>query len=132
MMVLIHQPSLFMAVVAILWRIWRFQNWVIFEGKQLGIPALMHQFHQRYDEWVSLPVDRLPQPSIPLINHFAPEEANMLVCMWDGATRSGSHSAGGMVIMSPARNVLMASGIQISLIDDPMVVELLVLRVAIV
>ncbi|CAL1395838.1 unnamed protein product [Linum trigynum] len=38
---LIHQPSVVMAVVAILWRIWRSRNWVVFEGKQFEIPALM-------------------------------------------------------------------------------------------
>ncbi|CAL1367109.1 unnamed protein product [Linum trigynum] len=51
--------------------------------------------------------------------------------MWDGVTQSGSHSAGGMVLMTPAREILLANGVQFSCIADPMVVELLVLREAV-
>ncbi|CAL1377707.1 unnamed protein product [Linum trigynum] len=54
----------------------------------------------------------------------------MVVCMWDAATRSGSHAAGGMVILNLARDILMAKGVQFPGIDDPAVVELLVLREA--
>ncbi|CAL1362037.1 unnamed protein product [Linum trigynum] len=49
LLVLIHQPSVVMAVVAVLWRIWRSRNWVVFEGKQFGILAPMRQFHQQYE-----------------------------------------------------------------------------------
>ncbi|CAL1385231.1 unnamed protein product [Linum trigynum] len=47
--------------------------------------------------------------------------------MWDGATRSGSHSAGGLVLMTPARDILMAKGVQFPWFDDPLVVELIAL-----
>ncbi|CAL1401916.1 unnamed protein product [Linum trigynum] len=58
-------------------------------------------------------------------------QAAGVVCLWDGATRKGSHSAGGMVLRSLSGGVLMAKGIQFPGIDDPTVVELLVLREAI-
>ncbi|CAL1360111.1 unnamed protein product [Linum trigynum] len=57
---IIHQPSQFMAVVAVLWRIWRSRNWFVFEGKQFEIPALMRQYNQQVGEWLSLPSD--PEP----------------------------------------------------------------------
>ncbi|CAL1399241.1 unnamed protein product [Linum trigynum] len=55
-----------------------------------------------------------------------------LVCMWDGATKGGSHSAGGMVLFDPARTVLLARGVQFAQMDDPVVMELLVLRETII
>ncbi|CAL1376453.1 unnamed protein product [Linum trigynum] len=33
LMLLLAQPNLFLAVVPLLWRIWRSRNWVVFEGK---------------------------------------------------------------------------------------------------
>ncbi|CAL1383715.1 unnamed protein product [Linum trigynum] len=41
LLALVHQPILFMSVVAVFWRIWHSRNWVVFDGKQFGIPALM-------------------------------------------------------------------------------------------
>ncbi|CAL1393497.1 unnamed protein product [Linum trigynum] len=55
----------------------------------------------------------------------------LVVCMWDGATRSGSHAAGGMVLITPAKVILLAKGVQFHSIDDPMVVELLLMQEAI-
>ncbi|CAL1400038.1 unnamed protein product [Linum trigynum] len=75
-----------------------------------------------------LSVGQAPQASLPVVQQLGPVGPNMVVCMWDGATRSGSHSVGGMVILNPARDILLAKGIQFSVIDDPVVVELLVLR----
>ncbi|CAL1406389.1 unnamed protein product [Linum trigynum] len=95
MLALVHDPSLFMTVVAILWRIWRSRIWVVFEGKQFGIPALMRQ---QYEEWVGLPVDQQPRMSFQVIQPGTRVDDSRLVCMWDGATRRGSHSAGGMVL----------------------------------
>ncbi|CAL1411943.1 unnamed protein product [Linum trigynum] len=51
--------------------------------------------------------------------------------MWDGAIRPGSHSAGGLVLLSPTRSVLMVKGVQLHLLEDPMAVELIVLREAV-
>ncbi|CAL1372154.1 unnamed protein product [Linum trigynum] len=55
-----------------------------------------------------------------------------LVCIWDGATKGGSHSAGGMVLFDSPRTLLLARGVQFAQMDDPAVVELLVLREAII
>ncbi|CAL1383817.1 unnamed protein product [Linum trigynum] len=132
MMALIHQPQLFMAVVAILWRIWRSRNWVVFEGKQFGFPTLLRQFHQQYEEWVRLPVDRVLQSPAPVGGSTRlGDKGGGVVCMWDGAVRPDSHSAGGIVLFSPAREVLMVKGVHFPLLGDPMTVELLVLREAI-
>ncbi|CAL1383031.1 unnamed protein product [Linum trigynum] len=57
---------------------------------------------------------------------------NRIVCMWDGAVRRGSHSAGGVVLMTPQRDVWLVKGVHFPCLDDPMVVELLVLREAVV
>ncbi|CAL1374602.1 unnamed protein product [Linum trigynum] len=127
---LIQSPGLFMAIVCLLWRIWRSRNWVVFEGKQFGFPALMRQFHQQYEEWVSLsPAVGARQARSPRVSVGGDSR---VVCMWDGATKLGSHSAGGMVLMTPARGIMLVKGYQLQGIDDPMVVELLVLREAIV
>ncbi|CAL1407013.1 unnamed protein product [Linum trigynum] len=110
LLALIHQPAVVMAVVAALWRIWRSRNRVVFEGKQFGIPALMRQFHQQFEEWVGLPVDQTPRVQILMMQPTTQVGDSHLVCMWDGATRSGSHSAGGMVLFDPERTLLLARG----------------------
>ncbi|CAL1377149.1 unnamed protein product [Linum trigynum] len=124
LMALIHQPDLFMAVVAILWRIWSSRNWVVFQGKQFGFPALMRHFHQQYEEWVRLPRDRIPRTvppaAVPPGTHqvgLAGEDS--VVCMWDGAVRRGSHSAGGMVLLTPTGGVWLVRGVQFPCMDDP-------------
>ncbi|CAL1376352.1 unnamed protein product [Linum trigynum] len=66
LLAILQQPSQFMGVIAILWKIWRSRNWVVFEGKQFGILALMRQYHQQVGEWLSLPNDpRRPSLSPP-------------------------------------------------------------------
>ncbi|CAL1359430.1 unnamed protein product [Linum trigynum] len=120
-----------MAVVAILWRIWRSRNWVVFEGKQLDFPALMRQYNQQYEEWVGLPVDRGPRSTVSPPPHPSLGGEGRMVCMWDGATRMGSHSAGGFVVLSPTKVIQVAEGLQFPGIDDPLVAEVLVLRDAI-
>ncbi|CAL1354917.1 unnamed protein product [Linum trigynum] len=131
LMALVPQAPLFMKVVAVLWRIWRSRNWVVFEGKQFGIPALIRQFNQQFEEWVSLPIDR-PQPLLaPLPGPQSLVSTGQASCRWDGATMSGSHSAGGMVLVDANGDPVLAAGFQIPHIDSPPVVELLVLREAI-
>ncbi|CAL1358509.1 unnamed protein product [Linum trigynum] len=132
LLALIHQPSLVMAVVPVLWRIWRSRNWVVFEDKQFGFPTLMRQFQQQYEEWVGLPVDRTPMIITPVMQPTMQVGGSHLVCMWGGATKCGSHSAGGMVLLDPERRILLAKGVQFSQLDDPRMVELLVLRDAII
>ncbi|CAL1367593.1 unnamed protein product [Linum trigynum] len=132
MLALVHDPSLLMAVVAILWRICRSRNWVVFEGKQFGITALMRQFHQQYEEWVGLPIDQPLRISGPVVRSGTHVDDSRLICMWDGATRRGSHSAGGMVLFDPGWTLLRAKGVQFAQIDEPMMVELLVMREAII
>ncbi|CAL1394229.1 unnamed protein product [Linum trigynum] len=98
-----------MAIVSILWRIWQSRNLVVFEGKQFGFPALMRQFSQQYEEWVGLPVDVPPMPPPPMVPRSGGSgQAAGFTCQWDGDTRKGSHSAGGMVLLSPSGDVLMA------------------------
>ncbi|CAL1372275.1 unnamed protein product [Linum trigynum] len=91
----------------------------------------MRQFHQQYEEWTDLPTDQVPRPPITIVQSTSPVGDSHLVCMWDGATKGGSHSAGGMVLFDPARTLLLARGVQFTQMDDPGVVELLVLRDAI-
>ncbi|CAL1361780.1 unnamed protein product [Linum trigynum] len=119
-----------MAVVAVLWRIWKSRNWVVFEGKQFGFPTLMRQFHQQCAEWERLPAERATPGRNPVLHSPGLPEVSSLVCMWDGATRAGSHSAGGMVLLGPHREILLAQGVQYRSMDDPRVVETLVLREA--
>ncbi|CAL1362041.1 unnamed protein product [Linum trigynum] len=91
----------------------------------------MRQFHQQYEEWVGLPVDQQPRMSSRVVHTGTRVDDSRLVCMWDGATRRRSHSAGGMVLYGPGRTVIRAKGVQFARLDEPMVVELLVLREAI-
>ncbi|CAL1398789.1 unnamed protein product [Linum trigynum] len=132
LMALINQPTVFMAVVAILWRIWRSRNWVVFEGKQFDIPVLMRQFVQQYEEWVRLPRDRVCRPPQPDQGQLISDGPPRMVCRWDGATRRGSHSAGGVVLFSQTGEVGMVRGIQLPGIDSPQLVELLALREAVI
>ncbi|CAL1401608.1 unnamed protein product [Linum trigynum] len=120
-----------MVVVAVLWRIWRSQNWVVLEGKQFGIPVLLCQFHQQYQEWVRLPVDLCLRAAPPLGVLGNANLSHSITCMWDGLTSSGSHSAGGIVIKDFTGHVLLVRGVQFPGMDDPMVAELLVLREAV-
>ncbi|CAL1354012.1 unnamed protein product [Linum trigynum] len=131
LLVVVQNPALVMSVVAVLWQIWRSRNWVVFEGKQFGIVALMRQFHQQVQEWSSLPRDQndqLVRPPSPIVRYAGDATA---ICMWDGAVRLGSHAAGGMVILNYDRAVILAKGVHFSFLGDPMVVEALVLREAI-
>ncbi|CAL1408424.1 unnamed protein product [Linum trigynum] len=132
LLALISQPQLFMAVVGILWRIWRSRNWVVFEGKQFGIEALMRQFHQQYEEWVRLPVDKGRTLLAPVEEGIGMDGiGGEVICQWDGGIRPGSHAAGGIVLLSPDRMVLLVKGVQFPFLGDPKTVELLVLREAI-
>ncbi|CAL1409895.1 unnamed protein product [Linum trigynum] len=92
----------------------------------------MRQFNQQYEEWVGLTADQAPRAQIPIMQSTAQVGDSHLVCMWDRATKGGSHSAGGMVLFDTARTFLLARGVQFSQMDDPVVVELLVLRNAII
>ncbi|CAL1412455.1 unnamed protein product [Linum trigynum] len=60
----------------------------------------------------------------------APQAESGVVCRWDGATRTGSHSAGGMVLSSEG-GILRAKGVQFPIIEDPVVAEVLALREAV-
>ncbi|CAL1355213.1 unnamed protein product [Linum trigynum] len=91
LMALLDQPALFLAIVAILWRIWRSSNWVVFEGKQYGITTLMRHFTQQYEEWVRLPVDIPLQAHAPAAHQSIREDSSVVIIGWDGATRRGSH-----------------------------------------
>ncbi|CAL1361259.1 unnamed protein product [Linum trigynum] len=131
LLAIIKDPSQIMAVVAVLWRIWKSRNWVVFEGKQFGFPALLRQYHQQLGEWVSLPREGMgcnPVDCIPRVPH-APQ--GTIVCRWDGAVRYGSHSARGVVLLGPDREVDGAIGVYLPEVDDPKLVELLVFREAI-
>ncbi|CAL1397657.1 unnamed protein product [Linum trigynum] len=92
----------------------------------------MRQFNQQYQEWINLPGDRPhPRPPASSSSPLGTTNAGSFICQWDGATRRGSHSAGGMVIRSSAGLVVGARGVQFGIIDDPLVVEMLTLRDAI-
>ncbi|CAL1411866.1 unnamed protein product [Linum trigynum] len=109
-----------MTVVSVPWRIWRSRNLVVFEGKQYGFPALMRQFSQQYEEWVGLPMDASPPPQHSLQVVQQPgmlDPTAGVACQWDGATRKGSHSVGGLVLPTPIGGVLMARGVQFHGID---------------
>ncbi|CAL1383578.1 unnamed protein product [Linum trigynum] len=132
LLAIVHQPSQFLAVIAILWRIWRSRNWVVFEGKQFSIPVLLRQYNQQVGEWLDLPRDpQSPSALLPDRPIGLASESGGPVCRWDGAVRRGSHSAGGMVLLNEAGTPLWAAGIQFPDLDEPMVVELLTLREAV-
>ncbi|CAL1381312.1 unnamed protein product [Linum trigynum] len=71
------------------------------------------------------------QARVPTAHQSVQEDSSGVICSWDRATRRGSHSASGVVLMSQSRGVLWAAGIQFPIIDDPLIVELLFLREAI-
>ncbi|CAL1396769.1 unnamed protein product [Linum trigynum] len=69
--------------------------------------------------------------SFPVLQPLCQEDDSRFICMWDGASRNGSHSAGGMVLFDPARSRILAKGVQFPQIDEPKMMELLVLREAV-
>ncbi|CAL1374106.1 unnamed protein product [Linum trigynum] len=91
----------------------------------------MRQFHQQCEEWERLLVDCATPSLTPILHPTGLAEAPTIVCMWDGATRAGSHLADGMVLFGPHREILLDQGTQFRSIDDPLVVESLALREAI-
>ncbi|CAL1377911.1 unnamed protein product [Linum trigynum] len=128
---LVHQPSMWLAIFAVIWRIWKSHNWVVFEGKQFCLLALMRQYTQQIEEWARLPIEDSPRsPDVGALEP-TPKGSFEVICGWDWATRRDSHSAGGMVPMTPSRDVLRASGVQFPVISDPAIVELLALHEAI-
>ncbi|CAL1377023.1 unnamed protein product [Linum trigynum] len=54
-----------------------------------------------------------------------------VICKWDGAINHASHSAGGVVVMNPAGEVLRAKGVQFVGVDEPLVAEMLTLHEAV-
>ncbi|CAL1380781.1 unnamed protein product [Linum trigynum] len=125
---ILRHDHLVMAVTAVLWRIWRSRNWVVFEGKQFGFPALMRQYHQQYQEWINFPAGKAQRgPASPEVE----VPPCPMICLWDGATKAASHSAGGMVVKNQLGNTLIARGFQFAGIEDPLVAEALALRKAI-
>ncbi|CAL1404059.1 unnamed protein product [Linum trigynum] len=126
----IHQPHLLMAVVAGLWRIWKSRNWVVFEGKQFGILALLRQYYQQYQEWMRIPGERGHHLCRSSVSSDSTTVVQSITCRWDGATKAGSHAAGGIVINDLDGNILLVRGVQLPDTDDPLGAEMLVLREA--
>ncbi|CAL1409720.1 unnamed protein product [Linum trigynum] len=91
----------------------------------------MRQFNQQVQEWISLPRDRLDQLPHPPASPLNSVGSNLAICMWDGAMRNGSHEVDGMVILNSDKAAILAKGIQFLVLDDPMIIEILVLREAI-
>ncbi|CAL1360158.1 unnamed protein product [Linum trigynum] len=75
--------------------------------------------------------DRATNADRPQVHPVGLDGPQETVCRWDGATKSGSHSAGGMVIMNQAGEIIFANGVQFRMIYDPLVVEVLALREAV-
>ncbi|CAL1406331.1 unnamed protein product [Linum trigynum] len=118
-----------MALVVLLWRIWKSRNWAAFEGKQFLIPQLMRQYHQQLHKWVSIPDDRLVQDQVPLQRNLG-EVGPSIVCIWDGAVCVGSHSAGGLILKDDGGSVVLARDMVFKNIVEPLLVETIVLREA--
>ncbi|CAL1406384.1 unnamed protein product [Linum trigynum] len=121
------QRAEIMALVALLWRIWKSRNWVSFEGKLILIPQLMRQYHQQLHERVSLPEDRLAPDRHPLQHNLEVVDLTYVV-MWDEAVRADSHSVGGLIIKDGGGPVLLARGMVFEDVVNPLVVDTIVLR----
>ncbi|CAL1401701.1 unnamed protein product [Linum trigynum] len=91
----------------------------------------MRQYNQQVDEWLRVPVEQDTPFSGPVLPPSGTASGSPVICMWDGATQHGSHSARGVVLMTRGRDTLMARGGQFPCIDDPVVVEVLALREAV-
>ncbi|CAL1399702.1 unnamed protein product [Linum trigynum] len=131
LLAIVTDPPQVMAVVAVLWRIWKSRNWVVFDGKQFGILSLLRQYHQQLREWTSLPRDVVAGAQAGVTPLGSSARQASLICRWDDAVQRGSHSAGGMVMLGLDGVVVGAIGVCFPGIDDPLLVELLALRKAI-
>ncbi|CAL1354109.1 unnamed protein product [Linum trigynum] len=88
----------------------------------------MRQFHQQYQEWSRLPLPPRGWPPVPQTDLSNGGDPSSVICLWDGATRCGLHSAGGIVLLTPSGQVLLETGVQFEDIDESMLVELIAHR----
>ncbi|CAL1400672.1 unnamed protein product [Linum trigynum] len=124
-----------MRFVSLLWRVWKSHNWVVFEGCQYQREVLRNQWVTPVEEWKrmrSVEEDRHQgrRQVAPLAPLRFPQGVSW-VCSFDGAVREASHSAVGIVLQGPYGVVVRALGKGLADLTDPMLVELMAIREAI-
>ncbi|CAL1412892.1 unnamed protein product [Linum trigynum] len=55
-------PQRVVRLAALLWRIWKARNWVVFQDKQVLIPVLVVQYQSQVREWLAVLGDGVAQP----------------------------------------------------------------------
>ncbi|CAL1377793.1 unnamed protein product [Linum trigynum] len=126
-------------LVALLWRIWKSRNWVVFDHVQYAIPRLVRQYESQVREWLAVvqPAQR-QQESGRLGGEMTgggwPRQVPDVIqysCFVDGAVAPGSHGAGGLVVRDAMGSVCFVKGFSYAGLVDPFLVELIAFRDAI-
>ncbi|CAL1383383.1 unnamed protein product [Linum trigynum] len=123
-------------MVALLWRIWKSRNWVVFEHIQYDLTCLVRQFEMQVREWMAF----VQPEQVPVLQRRissggrGPVQLHLALpfsCYVDGAVAPGSHGAGGLVIRDGMGRVCMVKGFYYAGIVDPFLVELVAFRDAV-
>ncbi|CAL1375609.1 unnamed protein product [Linum trigynum] len=123
--------------VALLWRIWKSRNWVVFDQVQFGMSTLVRQFEEQVREWLALiesgnykqVQEQQGRGESGGVKGLQP--AMPYCCFVDGAVLDGSHGAGGMVVYDGLGRVCFVQGFRYAGLVDPFLVELVAFRDAV-
>ncbi|CAL1380619.1 unnamed protein product [Linum trigynum] len=129
-----HEPSpeRVCTIVAVLWRIWKARNWVVFELKQVHFAMLRQQLTFQIQEWLQGGVLVRVDPVSSCQDVVGEEYVESgLTCSFDGAVCGQSHAAFGIVIRDASRAVVLARGGHLDGAFDLSLVELIALHEAI-
>ncbi|CAL1399998.1 unnamed protein product [Linum trigynum] len=125
--------------VAMLWRIWKSRNWVVFDHVQYAIPRLVQQYESQVKEWLSIVQPVQVQRDLSRLGgemgggSRCSQGLGVVAysCFVDGAVAPGSHGAGGLVVRDAMGSVCFVQGFSYAGLVDPFLVELVAFRDAI-
>ncbi|CAL1409682.1 unnamed protein product [Linum trigynum] len=131
----VTNEEVIMRLVSLLWRMWKSRNWMVFEGCQYTREVLRNQWMVQVEEWqrgTRIAEARSQTQGVRMpVDPERPPLGVSWVCSFDGAVSQASHSAVGIVLKGADGVVVSAVGKGWAGVMDPMLVELLALREAI-
>ncbi|CAL1408963.1 unnamed protein product [Linum trigynum] len=121
------------AFVALLWRIWKSRNWVVFDHVQYSVSTLVRQYEAQVREWLASMQPSQDQRMPGQVSRGLAEVGRVLSfsCFVDGAAAPGSHGEGGLVVRDAMGRVCFVQGFYYAGLVDPFIVELMAFRDAI-
>ncbi|CAN1335068.1 Putative ribonuclease H protein At1g65750 [Linum perenne] len=117
------------------WRIWKSRNTVVFEQSHTSLITLKFQFLAHFAELDLVrakPQSRTPNVMAkrpPPLMWFPPSPMR-IKCNVDGAVKKGTGGAIGLIVRDVSSFLIFAGGKSFNKIEDPFILELLVIREA--